>query len=78
VEPFIVEFFQEYEFRFDPWQTDEIVVLGDRAFHRYSGIATISPKAGGEPLVLDRKYIDILRQEDGVWRISHHIFNTNR
>lgn len=78
VEPFIVEFFEQYAFKCDPWQSDEIVVLGTWAFHRYSGIATLRPKGGGEPVVLDRKYIDILRLEDGSWKISHHIFNTNR
>jgi uncharacterized protein (TIGR02246 family) len=78
VEAFIVDFFDRFDFRFDPWQSEEVVVSGNWAFHRYSGVATITPKEGGEPVVRDRKYIDILRNERGSWKVSHHIYNTNR
>jgi ketosteroid isomerase-like protein len=78
VRRFLDQFFPHFSFRFEPWESHEIVVAGNWAFHRYSGIAAITPKTGGEPEVLDRKYIDILRLEGGVWKTSHHIFNTNR
>lgn len=71
------EFFEEYRFEFEPWQSEEIQLSGDWAFHRFSGIATLMPKGGGEPTYLDRKYIDILRKIDGSRKISHHIYNTN-
>jgi ketosteroid isomerase-like protein len=58
-------------------RTDEIQIVGDWAFHRYSGVAVMSPSDGGDPIKLDRKYIDILRRENGTWRISHHIYNLN-
>ncbi|MFC1651090.1 YybH family protein [Candidatus Latescibacterota bacterium] len=77
IRPFITDFFENFEFQFNPWQSDEIQVLDDWAFHRYSGIATITPKSGGESIKLDRKYIDILRKETGSWKVTHHIFNTN-
>jgi ketosteroid isomerase-like protein len=77
IRSFITDFFENYKFEFNPWQSNEIQVMGDWAFHRYSGIATITPKSGGESIKLDRKYIDILRKEAGSWKVTHHIFNTN-
>jgi uncharacterized protein (TIGR02246 family) len=77
IRPFIINFFENYKFQFSPWQSEEIQVSGDWAFHRYSGIATITPKSGGESTKLDRKYIDILRKKEGFWKVTHHIFNTN-
>ena len=76
--PFVTEFFANYTFRFEPWQSEEIQVDGNLAFHRYSGIATIEAKDGGDVVELDRKYIDILRKEGDSWKVSHHIYNTNR
>lgn len=78
IRSFIDDFFANNTFQFDPWQSEEIQVDGSLAFHRYSGVATIAPKNGGEAIELDRKYIDILRKEGGSWKISHHIFNTNK
>lgn len=77
VHNFVSDFFRDYRFKFDPWRSEEIKVTGDWAFHRYSGIAIVTPVGGGEPVRLDRKYVDILKKEDGVWKISHHIFNQN-
>jgi uncharacterized protein (TIGR02246 family) len=59
------------------WKTDDIQVFGNRAYHRYSGVAVMTPSDGGEPLRLDRKYLDLLRKENGTWKISHHIYNLN-
>ena len=78
IRSFITDFLENYKFQFNPWQSDEIQFLGDWAFHRYSAIATITPKGGGDSFELDRKYIGILRKEAGVWKVSHHIFNTNK
>jgi uncharacterized protein (TIGR02246 family) len=60
------------------WETDEIEIFGNRAYHRYSGIAVMTPNDGGDVVRLDRKYFDLLRkEEDGTWRLSHHIYNLN-
>ena len=77
VRPFVTSFFAQYDFVFGPWETKEIVVIDDWAFHRYDGIATLVPKDGGESLVFDRKYIDIMRYENGSWKLSRHIYNLN-
>jgi ketosteroid isomerase-like protein len=78
VRPFITAFFAQYDFVFGPWESKEIVVTDGWAFHRYEGIATLVPKDGGEPIVLDRKYIDIMRYENGSWKLARHIYNLNQ
>jgi len=77
VRPFVTEFFAQYDFVFGPWESKEIVVTDDWACHRYEGIATLVPKEGGETIVFDRKYVDIMRYENGSWKLSHHIYNLN-
>ncbi|MHC4256453.1 MAG: YybH family protein, partial [Planctomycetota bacterium] len=38
----------------------------------------LTPKAGGEPIYMDGKYLTISkRQPDGSWKISHDCFNSN-
>jgi len=75
--PFLTSFFAQYDFVFGPWESKEIVVTDDWAFHRYEGVATLVPKDGGESLILDRKYIDIMRYENGSWKLARHIYNLN-
>jgi len=57
---------------------EEVQVAGDWAFSRGTFTATLTPKAGGEPLYMDGKYLDILeRQADGSWKIARDCFNSN-
>jgi ketosteroid isomerase-like protein len=79
IRPFIVDFAQSYEFRFPDWVSEEVIVSGDVAVHRFSGTAIMIPRAGGDTIREDRKYMDIWRQSpSGEWRISRHMFNVNR
>jgi len=56
----------------------EVQVAGDWAFSRGTFTATLTPKAGGEPLYMDGKYLDILeKQADGSWKIARDCFNSN-
>jgi len=56
----------------------EVQVAGDWAFSRGTFTATLTPKAGGEPLYMDGKYLDILeRQAGGSWKIARDCFNSN-
>jgi ketosteroid isomerase-like protein len=77
VRPFLTRFFARYDFVFGPSETMELVVIDDWAFHRYEAIVTLIPKNGGESRVKDRKYIDILRCENGSWKLARHIYNLN-
>jgi uncharacterized protein (TIGR02246 family) len=57
---------------------EEIQVNGDWAFARGTFTATMTPKAGGEPLYMDAKTISILkRQADGSWKFTRNCFNSN-
>jgi uncharacterized protein (TIGR02246 family) len=79
IRPWVAGFFADWQFSFPQWTTDEVIVAGDIAIHRYSGVATLTPKRGGSPVVADRKYMDVLRKEtDGRWRVARHMFNLNR
>jgi uncharacterized protein (TIGR02246 family) len=56
----------------------QIRVMGDWAIERYTGLLTVTPKAGG-PAVEERlKGIHVYqRQSDGSWRIAQDIWNTD-
>src|SRR5689334_10262728 len=67
------------QFRFDMRiHIDEVRSAGDWAFARGMYDATLTPKAGGQRIPIDGKFMTILaRQPDGSWRIHRDIFNSN-
>ena len=66
-------------FTFDMGITnEELRVAGDWAFIRGTYKATLKPKQGGAPLLIDGKYMSILaKQPDGSWKVHRDIFNSN-
>ena len=57
---------------------EEVEVAGDWAFVRGTSPVTATPKAGGEPLQDEGKYLSIRkRQSDGSWKIFRSIWNSN-
>lgn len=69
----------EYVFEFPNWNTEELIITGNWAFHRFDGIAVLRPKKGGESIEFDRKYLDIWKKSpEGDWKIARHIYNLNR
>jgi uncharacterized protein (TIGR02246 family) len=55
---------------------NEIEVVGDWAFARWSFTSEVTPKSGGDTTKRSGKEIWILkRQPDGSWRCSHIIYN---
>jgi uncharacterized protein (TIGR02246 family) len=55
---------------------DEIEVVGDWAFARWSFMSEVTPKSGGETTKRNGKEIWILRrQNDDSWKCSHIIYN---
>ena len=57
---------------------EEIRVAGDWAFSRGNGTFSMTPRAGGETIEIDGKYLTILeRQTDGSWKIARDCFNYN-
>ena len=56
----------------------EIQLAGDWAFTRCNFTATLTPKAGGEPLYMDAKDLcTYKRQADGSWKIYWDCWNSN-
>lgn len=56
----------------------ETTVAGDWAYARGTYTLSNTPKAGGETIYIDGKYLTILkRQVDGSWKISRDCFNSN-
>jgi uncharacterized protein (TIGR02246 family) len=57
---------------------EEVVAEGNWAYARGVYEATLTPKAGGEDIQVDGKYVTILqKQPDGTWKIYRDIFNSN-
>jgi len=57
---------------------EEAQVDGNLGFARGTFTFLLTPKAGGEPIYMDGKYLTILkRQADGSWKISHDCYNSN-
>jgi uncharacterized protein (TIGR02246 family) len=59
-------------------KNEEVEVAGDWAFSRGTYTLSTTPKAGGDEIFIDGKYMTILkRQPDGSWKIYRDIFNSN-
>ena len=57
--------------------TEEVVVLGDWGYGRGTWKNTLTPKAGGDAVEIEGKYLNIVKREaDGGWKIHRHIWNT--
>ncbi|MFC1636434.1 YybH family protein [Planctomycetota bacterium] len=56
----------------------EIQVAGNWAFTRCNFTATMTPKAGGEPMYMDGKDMSVMqRQADGSWKLHWDCWNSN-
>lgn len=56
---------------------DEIHVSGDFAFTRGTFRVTLIPKAGGDPQIIDRRYLEIWRKEGGRWLVVRTMDNVD-
>ncbi|MCO5214062.1 MAG: DUF4440 domain-containing protein [Caldilinea sp.] len=56
----------------------EVMLSGDMAVARGLYSATLTPKAGGDDVYIDGKYMSVLMlQPDGSWKLYRDIFNSN-
>ena len=56
---------------------EKVEVFGKIAYDRGSYTASLTPKAGGEPLIFELRYLTIWKQTaDGKWRIWQAINNS--
>ena len=57
---------------------EEVQVSGDWAFARGTYTVTVTPKAGGESIQLEGKYLVIFqKQADGCWKAARDIWNSD-
>jgi len=57
---------------------EEVQVSGDLAFARGTYTVTVTPKAGGESIQREGKYLVIFqKQPDGSWKIARDIWNSD-
>lgn len=74
-----VDSFRDYVAKFGEFTTEEIQIAGDWGYTRGTYTLTATPKAGGEPMHVDGKWLSIVkRQPDGSWKIHRDCFNSNR
>jgi len=73
--PWIADFLKTYTFEWSDYKSEEVAIVGNLAFHRYTGVASFVPTSGGEAMHFSRRYIDILRRDSkGNWKIWHHVW----
>ena len=55
----------------------EVIVSGDHGIERGSYVWTVTPVAGGSPIVLRGNFLAVYqRQPDGEWRVIRNIWNS--
>jgi len=61
-------------------QTEEVILFSSEGYALARGVynSTRTPRAGGQPIYIDGKFMTIFhRQPDGSWLIYRDIFNSN-
>ena len=67
--------FRDFDGRLEV-SNDEIKAGGDLAFTRGSLVLTLTPRAGGQPTVVRRRYLEIWRNEGGRWLVFRTMDNS--
>ena len=78
----ISEMDEDNEYMCPMWQmsiaNEEVKISGDLACSHGNYKVSMTPKAGGETIMIDGKYLSIEeRQADGSWKIIRSCFNDN-
>lgn len=70
--------FEAYDYRDFVINNREVEVFGDFGFASGTYSTLLFPKAEGEPIFIDGKYLTIFKkQADGTWKIYRDAFNSN-
>ncbi len=59
------------------YKTSQVTVADDWGVDRYTGVLTVTPKAGGPATTEEFKGVHIMRREGGAWKIAVDLWNTN-
>ena len=65
------------ELHLDSYEQQKIEIVGDVAMVRSHASGHYLNKKSGEKLPLDQKYLDVLRYENGHWKMAYHVANSN-
>jgi ketosteroid isomerase-like protein len=58
-------------------EIDEIETSGDHAYDRGTLRVELRPKVAGEPVIVERRFLEIWRREaDGEWRVARSMDNS--
>lgn len=75
---------QYYQSLFDEYTTEleshyeEVEVSGRLAYGRGYAKVAVTPRNGGPPILSTAKYLNIMKkQENGIWKTTHDIWNAN-
>ncbi len=55
--------------------TQEITILGDLAYDRGTLHVVLTPKKAGPSVIIERRFLEIWRKEDGKWKIIRAMDN---
>ncbi len=70
------EFLNNFSVHFSHYSDEEFVEARDLAFNHYSYEWTVTPKAGGEPMMGCGHGLRILKlQPDDTWKITHEMWS---
>lgn len=58
--------------------SEEIIINGNYAFARTSSKGSSTILASGETIPVKNKELFIFRKDNGQWKISHYMFNSNK
>ncbi len=70
-------FTKQLELQIDSYEQQQIDIIGDVAMVRSHATGHFRNKKSGERLPFDQKYLDVLRFEDGRWRLAYHVASSN-
>ncbi len=63
---------------FESYETENVRVSGDLAVEYYTGVWTLTPVGGGDPVTENNKGLHVYeRQDDGSWLIIYDMPNSN-
>ncbi|HSB09993.1 MAG TPA: DUF4440 domain-containing protein [Blastocatellia bacterium] len=68
--------FEKFRSRVDV-VNDEVRTSGDIAYTRGSFRVTLTPKTGGDSQVIERRYLEIWRKENGRWVVARTMDNVD-
>ena len=51
-------------------RNDELIILGDAAFTRGELEIIATPRSGGAPQHIRRRFVELWRKDDGAWKVA--------